>query len=366
MKMTCSLLFFILTLFHLPDAIAQNSIQQINKLQAEPALYVAKKIDVPICIDGKMDHTWDLAPWSSAFVDIEGTHQPAPPYKTQFKMLWDEENMYIYARIEEPHVWGTLKKRDAIIYHDNDFEIFLKPNLASPIYYEIEINALNTLMDLMMPKPYRFGGKALMHWDTKAIKSAVHIEGTLNDPSDTDKYWDVEIAIPFKSLGKFGVTATPALNSYWRMNFSRVQWQHEIHDGQYFRKKNNNKLLPEDNWVWSPIGLINMHYPERWGYLFFTQQQTQPPLPPSYRAKKIAWNIHYLLQLYKNKNQNFPSQIKDAEGYDDFLKEDIKDFEIDFTLNKNRSFYQIHLQKKNSPYYFTIDSHGNYTTNHEQ
>ena len=27
--------------------------------------------------------------------------------------------------------------------------------------------------------------------------------------------------------------------------------------------------LPEDNWVWSPQGAINMHLPERWGRLRF-------------------------------------------------------------------------------------------------
>jgi hypothetical protein len=27
--------------------------------------------------------------------------------------------------------------------------------------------------------------------------------------------------------------------------------------------------LAEDNWVWSPQGLINMHVPERWGWVEF-------------------------------------------------------------------------------------------------
>ena len=91
-----------------------------------------------------MDEIWAKAPWSSPFSDIEGDGQPVPPLKTQFKMLWDDNNLYIYAKLEEPHIWASIQQRDAIIYHDNDFEVFLKPNPSSPLYYELEINPHNT------------------------------------------------------------------------------------------------------------------------------------------------------------------------------------------------------------------------------
>src|SRR5690606_40206668 len=129
------------------------------------------------------------APWSSEFIDIEGSHQQTPSYSTRFKMLWDDNNLYILAVLQEPHIWATLKQRDAIIYQDNDFEVFIKPKHSAPWYYEIEINALNTIMDLMMPKPYRFGGHALLQWDVKNLQTAVHIECSLNSPKDIDKQW---------------------------------------------------------------------------------------------------------------------------------------------------------------------------------
>jgi hypothetical protein len=53
----------------------------------------------------------------------------------------------------------------------------------------------------------------------------------------------------------------------WRMNFSRVEWQIES-SGQQYRKVPRK---PEDNWVWSPQGLINMHVPDRWGYVEFVR-----------------------------------------------------------------------------------------------
>lgn len=351
--------------FYSTNVKSQHSLAQIRGLQSEPKIYSAKKTTSKIKIDGQLDPQWDITPWSSEFVDIEGSNKPKPTYATQFKMLWDEEYLYIYAKLIEPHIWGTLLKRDAIIYHDNDFEIFLKPKLSSPIYYELEVNTLNTIMDLMMPKPYRFGGQAIMQWDTQNLQSAVHIEGTLNNPSDSDRYWAVEMAIPFKSLNAFGTRATPKLNDYWRINFSRVQWQHDIIDGKYNRKKLNNKLIPEDNWVWSPIGLVNMHYPERWGFLHFANDQSSPILPPFYEIEKTAWNIYYLQQLYRQKHQKYSTTLYDLEGYDEFLAPEIDKYTIELTSSKDNKFFYIKIKDKKSSIFFTIDSHGNYTTNYE-
>ena len=43
-------------------------------------------------------------------------------------MLWDDKFFYVAAEMEEPHVWGTLTKHDSVIFHDNDFEVFIDPN----------------------------------------------------------------------------------------------------------------------------------------------------------------------------------------------------------------------------------------------
>ena len=48
------------------------------------------------------------------------------------------------AELEEPEVWATLTERDSVIYHDNDFEVFIDPDGDNHDYYEFEINALGT------------------------------------------------------------------------------------------------------------------------------------------------------------------------------------------------------------------------------
>ena len=76
----------------------------------------------------------------------------------------------------------------SIIYFNNDFEVFISPSNNTHNYGEVEINALGTIWDLLLNKPYRLGGKPNSEWDLDSLKSAVSFNGTLNDSSDIDKY----------------------------------------------------------------------------------------------------------------------------------------------------------------------------------
>lgn len=181
-------------------------------------------------------------------------------------MLWDDDCLYIAAEMEEPNVWATLTERDSIIFHDNDFEVFLDPDGDAKSYFELEVNALNTVWDLWLETPYRDGGQADSTWFIEGLRTAVNVKGTINNPSDMDQGWSVEIAIPWKALeDKAGMPCPPKQGDIWRINFSRVQWQTTVKDGKYAKVPNT----PEDNWVWSPQGVIDMHQPEMWGYLEF-------------------------------------------------------------------------------------------------
>ncbi len=235
-------------------------------LMAEPNSYVSPKAAAPLKIDGVIDHQWDSAPWTSDFVDIEGSAKPKPRFRTRARMMWDTQYFYIAAELSEPHVWGTLTRHDSVIFHDNDFEVFIDPNGDSHEYFEFEINALNTSWDLFLPKPYKDAGSADNGWEIPGLRTAVSVRGTLNDPRDIDQGWSVEIAIPWAAFGaRARMPLPPREGDQWRVNFSRVEWLHELVGGKYQRIKGTK----EDNWVWSPQGKVNMHLPEHWGYVQF-------------------------------------------------------------------------------------------------
>lgn len=232
-----------------------------------PARYECAFCTKPPPIDGCLDHDqWDAAPWTDDFVDIEGGDKPKPRLRTRAKMLWDKEFLYIGAEMEEPHVWATLTEHDSVIFHDNDFEVFIDPDGDALRYFEFEINALNTGWDLYLERPYRDSGTADNSWEMPGYKSAVQVKGTLNDPSDVDEGWSVTLALPWSAFAaQGGMSCPPNPGDVWRINFSRVEWQVEIVEGRYVKVPG----MKEDNWVWSPQGVVDMHQPEMWGYVAF-------------------------------------------------------------------------------------------------
>lgn len=261
-------------------------------------------------IDGRLDEAaWKQAPWSDHFVDIEGLLRLPPRLRTRVKMLWDDRALYIAAELEEPDVWGTLKRHDSVIFYDNDFEIFLDPDGDNHRYGEFEMNALNTGWDLFLPKPYKDGGGANDAWEIRGIETAVFVDGSLNDPRDEDRGWFLEVAIPWSALGQLVEGSAPSLppqaDDVWRINFSRVEWQHEIVDGEY------RKVLgrAEDNWVWSPQGVINMHRPETWGYLTFSglavAQSEQQDKGVAAKFPDPAWHAKLMLQRVHDAQSDF-------------------------------------------------------------
>ncbi len=239
---------------------------------AEPLRYDAPRLREKPQIDGKLnDSVWQDVPWTADFVDIEGPRKPKPRFRTRAKMAWDEEFLYIAAEVEEPHLCATYDRHDMVIFHEHDFEVFLDPDGDTLHYFEFEINAKNTSWDLYLPKPYNQGGKADNGWEIAGLRTAIALRGTLNNPRDQDQGWSVEIAFPWKAFNRGPRPALPPKpGETWRVNFSRVEWTMDIVDGRYRKRLGpNGKPLPEDNWVWSPQGVVNMHVPAQWGHVIF-------------------------------------------------------------------------------------------------
>ena len=232
-----------------------------------PRSYTATWSERLPVIDGRLDDkSWTVAAWSEEFVDIRGPGHPTPTFRTRMKMIWGVEGLVIGADLVEPHVWATLTERDSIIFEDPDFEVFIDPDADGLRYYELEINALGTEWDLLLPERYTDGGEADHDWTMEGLRTAVYVDGTLNDPSDIDRGWSAEILVPWAAVER----GKPEPGERWRINFSRVEWHVHVEDGVYVKDPAPaDEAHPEENWVWSPQGLIDMHQPETWGTVEF-------------------------------------------------------------------------------------------------
>jgi hypothetical protein len=241
---------------------------------SEVSLYTCHRASAPITIDGNLDKpAWRHAPKSRRFVDIT-TGRPGP-FDTRAAALWDGQNLYIAFWIAEPSVEAALTERDSLIFNENDVEVFID---GGDCYYEFEINALGTIWELTLDKPYSKGGTATHGTNLPGLKSAVKVQGTLNGPKDYDTGWTVEVFLPWKDLATYQgkLTSPPKAGDTWRINFSRVEWKHRVKGGKYVRFPEHGVKIPdgehpEDNWVWSPQGAVNMHLPEMWGRLKFAE-----------------------------------------------------------------------------------------------
>lgn len=312
----------------------------------QPPTYICRKTNKPFTLDGNIHKDfWLDVPFTEDFIDIQGEHMPTPRFRTRAKMQWDNQNFYFAALLEGDEIWATVTKRDDVIFRDNDFEIFIDPDSDTQQYFEFEMNAMNTVWDLLLTKAYRDNGCAVNGWDIHGLQSAVHIEGVLDQPSANNKYWSVEVVIPFESIIECAAQKRlPMDGEYYRVNFSRVHWLVDVVDNQYKKRINpqTNKNYPEDNWVWAPTGLINIHYPELWGFVFFSDDATKSndgyTIPEDEKIKWELRKLYYAQHAYYDENGLFTNDLKIL------TKEDTPSFDV----NIETTSHTFELSCKNS------------------
>ena len=203
-----------------------------------------------------------MALWDVRYID---ELQPQT-YPTEARMLWDAENLYIFFLATDPDVWSTLPNRDDSLWDEEVVEIFFDPVGKALDYAEIEVNSRNTIVDLLITRtPSR---KSFFEWSPQ-LYTAVQVGGTLNDPEDTDQYWSMELAMPWKALitdisDVIGDRSLPPLDGdMWRFNFYRYERIRE----------NGEETGTIEYSAWSPTG-ASFHVPERFGLVTFKEDST--------------------------------------------------------------------------------------------
>ncbi len=260
--------------------------------------YNAYMVNTALQIDGRLDESaWQIAPTSSKFRDLITGAETI--HETKAAVLWDDQYLYVAYWIEEPNVQATLTERDALIYQNNDVELFIA---GKDGYYEFEINSFGTIYEVFFlweqSPSYQSGtydtietlnshqpGRRAFHgvgykphprgprigywnWDFPGLKSAVHVDGTINDDSDRDRGWTVELAIPWSGMRDLAIgdsrSLPPQDQDTWQMDFSRF---------------NQYKEAPPANdsggWAWSPHGVWDSHVPECYTYIHFSKKNVK-------------------------------------------------------------------------------------------
>lgn len=255
--------------------------------------YTACRTIGTIVVDGRLDEaSWQHAVRSPRFEDLEEPGRPAL-FDTRAAVLWDDDYLYVGFWVEDPDVRASYTERDSMICEENDVEVFIA---GEDSYYEFELNALGTIMErfYVWQEAYvdagfgtipgfdlqgtdlvdTLGGIKTGHahprgrrwafreWDMPGLRWAVHVDGTINDPTNRDRGWTAEIAFPWQGLKHLadGRSLPAREGDTWRMDFSRFQW---IDEGGF-------RTCP--GWAWNSHGIYDSHIPDRFSVIHFSEK----------------------------------------------------------------------------------------------
>ena len=250
----------------------------------------------PLVTAHPADPAWQHAVESDRFVDMV-TGNPGW-FDTRVRLLWDDDNLYARFWSEEPFIEAHLTERDALIFNESDIELFVD---GGDSYYEFEMNARGTVYevffvwqdafarggqwsapewDVRNRRAVTFGGNedrtaehfwrgthprglrwAYLDWDWPGLRTAVHIDGTLNENSDVDRGWIADLALPWAGFAALanGRRIPPADGDVWRMFLARFERM----------TAGGKEIQPHPAWCLSPHGIYDTHMPEKWSEVRF-------------------------------------------------------------------------------------------------
>lgn len=219
---------------------------------ADVPSYTILRAGGAIEIDGRLDEpAWIAAPDVGEFQFpwwTEGRKE-----RTIAKMLWDDRYLYVATIAEDAHIIALHRDHDGRVAEDDCFEVMLAPDPAKPdVYFNIEWNVVGGYVDNFRPNgPKQPRAKV---WDAEGVRIAGAFVGTLNDDSDTDRYWIVEVAIPLENFKAYMPHAVRP-GSAWNLNLNR-------HGG-----KTN---MQYSQWSSGDTPKPSFHTPHRFGRVVFS------------------------------------------------------------------------------------------------
>ena len=244
-----------------------------------PPVYTVARTQGTVVVDGVLDETdWTMAESVGDFVFPWWDESKGRQAQTIAKALWDDEHLYLGFLCHDPYIYAEFTQRDENTFRDDCVELFAAPNPEEVWeYYGFEINVRGAVLDYYR-HPGGSKGKLDFTWNSERIRIAPRVMGTLNDDTDRDRLWTVEVAIPFSDFRMYAKKDRPADGDVWRANLNRCGGKTEKQYSQ---------------WSSSDTERPNFHVPERFGELRFSNRsvRAQAWSPPEYTVARTDKEI---------------------------------------------------------------------------
>jgi hypothetical protein len=214
-----------------------------------------------IIIDGRLDEdAWQAAPETGNFPLYSGKEES--PVFTNAKLLWDDEYLYVCFICEDEDIYATMKERDDLLWSQDVVEVFImEQSLDQGHFVEYEVSPIGTIFDMYLILPL----EGFLEWNSPGFKCAATFDGTINDPSDKDRGYQVEMAIPFEDAYlRKAVAAPPKDGSSMRIGLYRADYE--------CPEKMGDPGAGGTYITWSPTIKSFFQTPSRFGVVTFIDQ----------------------------------------------------------------------------------------------
>ena len=199
-------LLFSLVVISASPLLAQSADDKKLSLGEQPVFKVTRTTEA-ITVDGKMDESIWAKTEARTFDYFYRAEKPDDSQQSKLRMLWDDENLYVFFEMKDKYLTSRETKRDGQPYFDDCAEIFIitvPKDLDTHFGYELNLNKASN--DFVFFNEFYKGRSAVLKSFNPEFKVEVTYDGTVNDNSDEDQGWTMELALPianFDSLANF-------------------------------------------------------------------------------------------------------------------------------------------------------------------
>jgi hypothetical protein len=224
-------------------------------------VYKVSRAKEAITVDGKMDE----ASWKNAEVqalpNFFRLDKPVEKQNSKFRMLWDDNNIYLFYECEDTSLTARETKFDGRTYIDDCAEFFVVPAPDSVyMHFGFEINITEVRYDYIVLWRYYNNRTFFISGYNPEYKVKAIYNGTLNNDKDKDKGWTMEFAIPMSAFSNFNGVARAKAGVKWA--FQAVRQDRNTVDDRF---RSTSTLYPIYNYK------LDVHQPAQFGLMEFTE-----------------------------------------------------------------------------------------------
>lgn len=243
----CFVIVYLLVILSCPGC--GTSLKQTESVKSTTISF----IDEELVIDGILNEKcWaDAESWTLS--GVSGDDAPVLP--TTVRAVFDDAKLYIGIECQDTDAASSVTGRDSPVSTGEHVAVFLDANSDRTTYALIEIAPTGAVRDAFVVSSIDGSKKQdLTEWDCEQIRTSVTVYGGGPAPDTEDRFWTIEIAIPFDDFYTAS-TVPPADGDTWLWNISRID----------FTGNRQSSIL-------FPTGSDRLHEPSAFARLVFKRQ----------------------------------------------------------------------------------------------